>query len=517
MKKIFAIIALGTLFIGCTKDDSTSIYPSQNPNFSHITITSPTDELSVDFGETLTFTPSISQTIASKELAYEWTANEILDGGYGEQFVCGNSETLSYQFPSMSNYRLRLEVKNEDGSEFKEWKVACRAYDEGYFVVGQNGDVAFGRDLSATDILEGKSLTFLSDIIAKINPGYDFSNILLVCKSIISYGKTAANLHIFTDKHIYVADPITFEIFMDLNFQDVFPGEKIVGVSCMDTYLTAGYLFTDAHRMVCYDKAEFLIYPSDSRSNLYTTTAYMNLFSKANVNLNISEVWVDEEKSKVWTQISYYGTGPVSNTTGVESFVEDERENEYEGFDILAVTKMNGNTYKGHNIDYFTIAQDKKDEKHMKIIEWTGAYGKGIYSIDTNEYTGEAAPTFKKGAPLMPNGLYGVMYYGDGSKIYQWYPINAAPENQLPTKAAIDLGAGKKVTCFGLSVDYKQLYVGFYDENSSAALKGGMYIYDCSQIGVKSDIQPIEKYENISSKPVQVSHKSLKWDNPTPV
>ena len=179
------------------------IYPENNPGFSSITITSPTEKLSVDNGEEFVFTPTVKQSVEGKELKYIWTANQIKSGVVGDIFKIGEEATLKYTFPTFGTYRLRLEVQNEDYSAFKTWDIDVRVYDAGYFVVGNddagNSNIAFARTLSQTDVLEGKSMTFTTDLINKVNPGYSIKDVIYIRKSIISYGKTDAYLHILQE------------------------------------------------------------------------------------------------------------------------------------------------------------------------------------------------------------------------------------------------------------------------------------------------------------------------------
>lgn len=230
MKLIYyTIICL--LFCGCIDDNSKEIYPENNPNFSFITISSLTDTLSVDYGQSLVFAPNVTQKEDAGKLSYRWTANKVVDNSISDEMECGNDAELNYAFAEPGEYKLKLEVGNRDYIEAKSWVVNVRVYDNGYFVVGNDdatglSTISFARDLSSQDILEGKKQEFSIDIIKKVNPDYEIKNVVKIIKSIISYGKSDAYLHIFTADKIYAADPITFEIFYVSDFSKAFLEKK---------------------------------------------------------------------------------------------------------------------------------------------------------------------------------------------------------------------------------------------------------------------------------------------------
>lgn len=499
------------------------VYPQDNPNFSSITITSPTEQLSVDHGHQFVFTPTIKQKLEAKPLQYKWTANFIESGKVGEIFTVGEEATLRYTFPEYGTYRLRLEVKNEDYSAFKTWEINVRVYDAGVIVVGSDdagkASIAFARSLSPTDILEGKQQTFMQDLVAKVNPQYNITDFVAIVKSIYVYGSSKAYLHIFTKERIYIANPNTFEIFNVIEFTKQFPGEYIKKVSMYDTYITAARIFTSKGRVLSYDKAELSAYRNDYWGDMTFDNAFTNLIYSQGVNVNGGEFTIDEKNSKIWTTIAYHnGSKPVNNTSGVNAsqnnFGDNYRPNIYQNMDILTLFRMNGSTTGGTPYNYFTIATDKSNPLKVKFVEFTTNTTAGISTIAENLYDATAPITFKKNMEIVPNARYNCAYYADGSSIYVWYPKNPAPNNQLPKSASINIGAGKTITKLYLSYDMKQLYVGFYDTNSSNALKGGLYVYDCAAIGQIQNQQPTQKFENITTKPVAILYKSNVWDKP---
>ena len=522
MKNLIYILLTGLLF-SCVKDMSTMIYPENNPNFSQITITSPTEKLSVDFGQEFTFTPVVTQKIANKQLKYIWTANYVQSGVVGDIVKIGEGATLKYQFPKYGTYQLRLEVQNEDYSAFKTWEIAVRVYDAGYFVVGNddsgNSNIAFARSLSQTDILEGKELTFVTNLINKANPAYSIKNVVRIVKSIIEYGKTNAYLHIFTKDKIYIANPNTFEIFNVVAFSDMFPGEYIKKVSTFDTYSTATSIFTTKGRLLGYQKPEFLLYRYDTWGDKVLDDAFVNLIYTSGPNVNGGEAMVDYVNSKIWILIFYHNSNlPVNNTSGINAsqnnFGDNYRANIFQNTNILSVFRMNGAVYGGTPYNLFALAQDKTDPLKIKFVEFTTSTSTGITIIAENNYTASLPITFKRELEMVPNARYSSVYYADGNKIYTWYPKNTSPNNQLPNTPAITLGTGKVITTMSVSYDMKELYVGFYDQNSSNTLKGGFYIYTCSDIGTNQNLQPTKKFENITTRPVQILYKSTVWDKP---
>lgn len=512
---------LGLLLHSCINDESQMLFPEDNPNFSHITITSNSDTISVDLGQKVYFKPTITQE-KEKPLQYRWSANRLIAGTtIGKEFECGTEGVLDYMFTDRGLYKLKLEVKNEDYSEVKAWTLEVRAYDRGYFIAGNDettgvSTISFARELSPTDILEGKSMEFSVDIIKKINPQYDIRNVIRIAKSIIQYGKKDANLHIFTKDKIYVADPETFEIFWVVDFASFLPQETIVNVGIMDSHTTTAYLLTSNNRIIGYNKNEFGVYEitQNNLSSQYADKFFPDLFSVTGANMNQCYYWVKD--NKIYTNIPYFeyygGENPANNTMlkVEDAFVDNGRPNEYEGYDILAIYNMNGDYFAGQNTNAFSVSQSKSDRNHYMLVEFTS--GLDAFESFTNVEFDCPEATYHKDLRLIPNGRYNSVYYADNDKVFVWYPLNVAPNNKFPTKAAFNVGAGKEITFMRVSYDMRELYVGFYDHNSTAELKGGFYIYDASKIGITNNLQPTKKFENITSKPVDIIYKSLNQD-----
>lgn len=280
----------------------------------------------------------------------------------------------------------------------------------------------------------------------------------------------------------------------------------------LDTYTSGGTMFTEDGRNLTFQKGEFMIYESAYTSGNYDEM-YGNLFYTSGFNMNISQVNIDYEESKIWTTIYYFnGSKPVNNTTGSEAPYDDNvNENEYEGRDIITVGRMNGDYYAGTSYNFFAISTDKNNPKDVKIVEFSTSRMVGIQTVSKNEYISESPITISQGDELIANARYSSMYYFKGGNIYQWYPTNLPPNNQLPTSPSIVLDGNKEVTCMAISYDMRELYVGFYDNSASGDLKGGLYVYKCSDIGVVSNLQPTQKFESITSRPVQVLYKTKDW------
>lgn len=515
-KSIYILLFIGILY-SCVKDDSSLIYPEGNPNFSKIEISSPTEDLSVEFGLPLEFTPEVTQTIEEKELNYKWVAWHIDDKGNQESpETVGNELTLNHIFLDKGVYILRLEVKNEDYSVFKQWDLRVRLYDQGYMVVGEDdsgrNNIAFARKLSETDILEGKELTFTTDLIQEINPNIEIKDVVHVGKSILDYGSSDAFLFIFTKDYIHVADYMSFEIINTVSIASASPGSSIVGVSMMDTYGSSATIHLSDGKILQFNKLELNLYESKFYAGKYDYM-YPNLFTTSGVNQNLSQLFLTRQDSKLWEYISYHGAGGlVNNTTGETSpWADNTKPNEFEGKDIVSVGRMNGDVFEATNRNFFAVATDKANPLDVKIVEFTTDYSKGFVTNNVTNYTSSSPITLSADQLLVSNARYGDMYYFNDNMIYVWNPLNLAPNNQLPRNAAITLDEGKEVTTISISYDMRELYVGFYDKNSSEELKGGMYIYKCADIGIVSNLKPTSVFENITTKPKQILYKTEDW------
>lgn len=521
MKKIvYSLIAL-FLFQSCAKDNSSEIFPKDNPNFSMITITADVDKLSVDYGKEFVFTPKVTQEIENKNLQYIWTANpyDVQNDVIGDQFSCGEGSTLNYKFTKLGAYKLRLEVKNEDYSEFKIWDLVVRAYDKGYFVVGNdengNTDISFGRILSEAEVLEGKKFKFESDVFGTLNPDIKIKNCIQMSKSVLKNTSNDAFIYIYTQDKAYVADPNTLDIFMQTSFIDQYPDERILKVSSGDVPAPGVSLFTSKNRIITYSKTSFIFYEMFT----YETVAYdditPNIITTNGANSTLIEIGIDYTNSKIWAMIDpNYGT-IVSNTGVFDKdtweYEDDVNPNVFEGYNFLGVSRFNGDPLSGTLRDFVVIAQKKDNVNDIKLVV-LGKDEANFKLITETDYKITAPLTYEKNAQLIPNARYNSFYYANGSEVYIWYPNNLAPNNQLPTTSAINLGAGKEITTMSLSYDMKQLYVGFYDKNSMDARKGGFYIYNAAEIGINPNIEPVSRYENITTRPVQILYKSNEYN-----
>lgn len=522
MKKIVYFLIALFLVQSCAKDNSSEIFPKDNPNFSMITITSDVSTLSVDYGKEFVFTPKVTQGVEAKNLQYIWTANpyNVQSEVIGEQFSCGEGSTLKYTFKKIGTYKLRLEVKNEDYSEFKVWDLTVRAYDKGFFVVGNdeqgNTDIAFGRTLSESEILEGKQFKFESNVFGTLNPEIKITNCLRITKAMLSNDTDAASfIYIYTPDKIYAADPNTLAIFMTTSLSDQYPDERILKVSSGDVPDPGVSLFTSKNRVLTYSKSDFIIYMMDKYKSLAYDDITPNIIITSGKNSYSLEIGIDYTNSKIWGMVST-NHGIVSNTGRFDmnlwENVDDVKPNVFKGYNLLGVSRFNGDAPSATPREFVVIAQKKDDVNAMKLVTIGPENSANMGVISETDYKITAPLTYQKGSPLIPNARYNSFYYANGSEVYIWYPKNSVPNNQLPTTSAINLGAGKEITTMCLSFDMKQLYVGFYDKNSTNALKGGFYIYNAGEIGTNLSIQPVNKYENITTRPVQILYKSNQYD-----
>lgn len=521
MKKIVKLMAVILLLYSCAKDDSTMIYPEQNPDFSFITIKSPTEVISVDFGEEFLFTPEITQKIEKKSLEYFWSTNKREKGEFQEiEYIGDSTATLKHRFTKSGEYRVRLEVKNEDYSAFKEWIVNVRIYDEGLFILGKNNvgetNYAFARKLSETDIHEGKVLTFTQNILQEINSTIDLKDIIKIQKTVMGFGLGLPNcLQIVTKTKIYTAYHDTFQIFKFVDLSKKYPGREIIDISA-SAHSMDMIIVLDNGQCVRYNPGETMLFETPKDYN-FGDKCYTCLFAPQynwGSSTDNRTIWVDYDESKIWTSItSHNGGSPVNNTMGsAPAFAENVQENVMKDYDIINIGRMNGNSYYSGNNRFYVIATAKRDQNTIRVVEYTFPNKKPILHTAIMNYTASTPITLTKESKLVANGRFNSMYYSAGSKIYCWYPKNSSPNDQFPVNSSIDLGDGKEVTTMAVSFDMKELYVGFYDVNHGGEYKGGLYIYDAAKIGTVTNLQPSKKFEGVTYRPIQVGYKTLYGD-----
>lgn len=513
MKKILFLFISVIALVSCAEDDSTLLFPDQNPDFSKITIESELKTLSVDYLNTLVFEPEINQRVSEFPLDYEWILYKIKDEKRHDPKVISEEKKLVYIANEEGVYDLRLEAKNKFYSVFKDWRLNVRINDNGILVMGMNpsgvANFAFARTLSETDKDEGKEMTFKLNAIKSVNPDVEIKNVVHIGRTKRNFGDDI--IFVYTEESIFVINQTTFEVLGEVILAERgYPGVKIKSVSHIDSAFLPILLFLDNGTTLVFERDEFLLYSRELYSGIFDKLYGQLDYSRGRSMYNYT-VFLNHSESKLYSVHPYYGKVPYSNTARFQqgSFVEDVVPNDFEEHDIVNVCNFNGDVYKGLNTNVFAVSTSKSNPKSVKVVEYN-ILGRGFAKNSEIEYVSVEPVTLTSESQMVANVRYASMYYSNGNKIYKWTPLNASA-NYLPSVASIEIDEGKEITCLTISKDLRQLYVGYYDPSASDSNKGGVYIYDCVDIGSVAGLKPTQKFENISYKPVQVVYKSLQY------
>ncbi len=525
MRKILYIIALALFTVGCYSDKSSMVYPSENDRHRPLVVNTSTRNISVEAAEEFVFKPEIIQPkeYENRPLQFVWKLNMIVDDKLEEQITVGNEHELRYSFPELGTYFLTLEIINEDFTQVENWSVVSRVFDEGYMVTGNNDagevDFAFGRKLSETDKENGLTeISFVNNLLENRNPNHDFKDIVYISKSQVQGSQANAKLFIFTRTHIYVANPSTFIVEAASPFYEM-NSEYIEKVHMVDYQTSVGsYIFTSKGNIYNFDRDEAYAYlpPYDlgvTMDKCYTTIAIEGTYNYTQGYIAVKK---ESGENKLYTTASYPGGVMIHNNThGVNSetgVVEDNvRENIYAGYDIDVVFQMMGNRYDNQKNDYISISRKRSNPNEVRIVKFQKSVGyRPPHDVDMpGAITDYTATNFTFDAAITPiaSPRYEEVYYVNNNKLYRWRPYAVGVDGQLPTEPIIDFtGTGKEITTMTLSFNTRELYVGFYDTNTS---KGGFWIYECANL----DKEPIKKYENIlNCRPKQILYKTLGLD-----
>lgn len=522
MKKILYWAVLLLLAVSCAKDDSTMVFPSQNPDFSKITLNLPIKtSFVVKFGQELVVVPQVEQTRPEKALSYLWTAVKVGkdNNALGLRFECGKEVILKYVFPEMGNYMIRLEVRNEDYGELIERVVEVKQVEQGgYFAVGTGEDglssIAFCPLLSEEEINAGVQLAFIPDMIRTVNPDFELKNVVRFITSRVGWSDDApVNLFIFCEDKICVADPKSFRILQQTFLEPRFG--KIVAVQAEDETTQKARIYTDQGRCLLYHKLMYMIEENPKDMNIYdkiypcfTANGYSNMSYFVGVNYGQSKVYCwNINFDEVWNNTTKRGTGYYDKP------LDNVRKNIFLGRKIISACRMNGSSDYD---SYYIVSVAENDPNAVEIIQggdYVKEEGYGFFPLNNTpyKYTVTSPLTLPQDAEIIANRRYRVMYYANQNGIYIW-DMNK-PTLKLPTDPALRLDEAKEITALKLSFDMKELYVGFYDREHSGEMKGGMYVYDALEIANNPSVQPRLKFEGITYRPTEVGFKPRANEN----
>ena len=496
-KTIIAIIAsIWGVFSLQSCIDDTSTYPDKP--ISTITVSAPSDSVSVDFGYELVLDPQVTQTMEGMALNYEWgycgyTKNSIGIVMKDSLKLISKEKVLKYSFKKLGDYELRLRVYNDHGSTFKFYKLFVKAaFNEGIFVLSaddqtKKGRVSFMRPLSREEAESGKQESFYTDAFGSVNPEYPLNDPT-------DAEKVGADIFILSrvDNLMYRINASTFEMYNVTDFKTEFSWMKPVAICSRDKAIP-----------------DLLILSQDG------------LFSLVNYKSDIAysgQYFFEEEPgmNKVYGKVIGEPIPPATSTSSMHSyhfFINYDLSRLYSVYDCYDYATGSKdfpdeeiiNVVMDKNKMSCVVTRSKTDPTQFKVVR--GYAGNYNPMGSAWEYKCKAsAITLTREAKMQSNDKYSSVFYNQGNKMYRWFNWNTEPE--LPEKPVITLNEKCEITCFNFSQDAKYLYLGVYDSRLPD-LKGCVYVYDADAIDLATgELQLIKVYDGVADRPVKVFYKN---------
>lgn len=501
LKNIVATV-LAILMVSCIKDDSSL----GGKPISIIEITDISEVYNTEKGDILTITPSITQSIAGKELSYAWEIN---------QQIYSNDKILTYSCDDLGTFNARLIVTNEDGSEFVPFTINVNSpYEEGILIISHNEEGKSMISFMRTNPDTGEFTQFLEeDCFALNNPEVNLS-------SNISDVTQSNNAVIFTCKGdgtaqnpsmIYYINDKTFEVENIVNTSE-FPDFKPIKMHVCSKGIggTSYPILTENGEVYEFASTEGTVIKSVSK--LPYVYHKSTVFHDSGTGYQYSIIFWDIEKEIPLQIMTGYGPYYCIN----EYADAKNRDN----------VNAQSNVFVGQNLVKMFLpklskAQMLTQSPELVIISTsknTGMLHRTIMPVDfwttnKNDYTVSliineklkiigfgGVSLLKEDSPIVASNLFKAAYIGDTNKLYRWYYTSSNMITAGDTPFATIGSETTIITSVELSNDQKQIYLTAYDTALSGK-NGSFYILD-TETG-----EILQEYPNIAYKPIKLIYK----------
>lgn len=485
MKKvlnIFLIVLISSLAMSCFFDDDSEL---AKEDISKITLSSKFKELTFSAMESPDFGVKIEQSGENNELHYEWSYGNRNPNSSGypisqERTIISTDSLLTYQFPYLGKYTLKLIVDNGEHANYMYFDLNISAgYDEGLAIITKEesgkGHMAFYKTLTEHEISEGAEEKIISDFYKDL----EFNN----PTSILSP----------KDKAIFITDE-SGKIFK-------FDQQTMaLDMICRSPELNGAYLTTMSSyfysslqdKLGCYcftnDNRVYRFNAGIGKLETLTTNKY-EIFSYEDIDAES----IIKSNSRYQHYINYTKS-TITGTYGSEGYFKDF-SNDYK---LLSV----GYPYNDSNNYLYIIAQNTDDPTKYSVIK---EYCKLNRSGSVKEYSLLDELTVNNSTKFINSDEYDdYLLYIYKNKIYRWeYKIKAIPE--VGNHINLDLPDDEEIVkiCFNGDRDGTKLFVITYNPSKAGELKGSIYIYDADTY------ERIKVFENSIHRAVDAIYKRV--------
>lgn len=520
MRTRYQYICMGILSVAlwsCAGDDTTT---GGNP-ISTITIDENCiqEEYNLNKNDILTITPQISQTIAGKEINYEWEV---------EHETYSNEPELVYNCTKLGTFNCRLIVSNEDGKAFFPFVINVNTpYEEGVTIISTDPTGKSMLSFMLHNIDGSEDSFYQGDMFTLNNPEMNFasnvSDMMVTNGSLVISCK--GNGSSSEPGTIYYLNGKTFDIenFIEVpeypDFQPIkmlVPSSVGMGGASYPVLSANGEIFGLA-------STEGTVTPLPKYDSTYNTLAYAT--GKSSTGMAYPFLVWDEnlgvpilmDSNSIFYFISDYTEAkrlPEKGVVNATNNIFATNKDEIVAFFIPEWTTKDL-VLKGTSRDpeIYVITKSNGQLRRSKFGNsvWAGSYPNYYFDCDQSQlfYTigndGDAG--FTAGVPMVVSNTNKMAFYGSGNKLYMWpYEQNTLAYSTVLTEIG---NPSSVITSIELSTDQKTLYIASYDP-TQAGLNGSCHLVTVNKNTATDDVTVggITNYNNVSYKPVKIMYKN---------
>lgn len=494
----------------CADDKST--YGGNPISEISIDATSIDEEYNLNKNDVLTITPVVSQSIAGKELSYEWEV---------EHEVFSTSPELEYTCDKLGSFNCRLIVSNEDGKAFYPFVINVNTpYEEGITIISKDAD---GNSMLSFMLhhVDGTPDYFYSgDMFSLNNPEIPFaSNVsdMIISNSalvISCQGSGSAS----DPASIYYLNEKTFDIenYVTLPEYPTFKPIKMMLTSVAQGGASYPVLSSDG---VVYEFAstEGTVIESSKFPSIYDTNAYTMFDAGTGNNFNIY-FWdsllgipFTMDRNYVFYCVVDYSQSmdrsSVNSTNNIFAPGEDQP------VAMFLPRLTSAQISRGTEPELYIIT-DSHGTLRRTVLDkdiWTYNSQTQLNVFDAKkrfETIGETETSLlQPGVPMIASNTNKMLFFGVGNKIYQWpYEQNTLAYTTLFAEVG---SSSSVITSIEISANQKTLYVASYDPSQSG-LNGSYHEIEIIRSSATDDVSSGERvdYNNVCYEPVKMMYKA---------
>ena len=480
-------LALAGMWQSCIDDESVGMVRE----ISKINIEPGEDTLYVDFGLPQTIQPKQVTQTGKGNLTYKWgigPADKINAGEISKNDslkVISTEPVLHYAFPELGEFKLRLQVTNEDGSSFQYYTVFVRsAFTEGLLVLSEDeqrvGRSSFLTTKAPDEILSADPKDFILHAFEQVNPDVSFTGL----KDIFWGPHDDDEVFILCEdgKTIRYYNRTSFDYLYSIAVNEEYPDTRLDKFCLAIRYLWTQFLGLgkDGHtwnidptsRIVIPDDKYF---PGDKFDKIYFSS------------IGYEVLLVNFETSRIKHLIG--AMYPFRTASSKEIF---------QGKKIIHLM--------GDDKNYLHVVTTEPDDDLAVTVTtfnkvMNGMTGwlqfTGAFENPTEESYRVERQTLTKDAVSVTNPKHYTTFYSKGNELYGWGYTGHLPVDPLHTFDG-------EITCMSLSPDDSRnyLYVGVWNPGAREELKGSIYVWDITAKKV------IREFKGVADKPLNILYKN---------